>query len=272
MMGQEHDNPAPTEIARVGEPAPGPMPRRRRDPAALWRAIAGMAIALALASAIVMLEFASRAMRHADRMHRRAAALSERVTHLESELAAERTQVAAARRNLAAAQSLLRLLRAPDATMVALAPVSPPPSLIASSRMARGGAGNLADGGARAGAPRLPAAMLVLAPREGRAVLMVAGLVPPGEDASFALWWSAARAGTHGAPTRAASFRTAADGSAIVTAALSADALSAEMAAATVTLERGDAQGARPVASSATQGDAVRAAAGPVLLRGTFRR
>ncbi len=268
-MGQEQDNAAPTETARAGEPSPGLVRRRKRDPAALWRAVAGMAIALALACAIVMLEFATRAMRRADRMHRRAAALSERVTHLESELAAERTQVAAARRNLAAAQSLRGLLRAPDATMLPLAPVSPPPSLVASSRAARGAAGNFADGTTRPGAPRLPAAMLVLAPHEGRAVLIVAGLVSPGEDASFALWWSA---GTRGAPTRAASFRTAADGSAVVTAALSADALSAEAAAAMVTLERNDARGARPVASSAPQSDVVRAPAGPILLRGTLRR
>ena len=273
--------------AEVGERVLDGTAARKRDPAALWRAIAGMAIALALACAIVMLEFAGRAMRHADRMHRRAAALSARVTRLEGEIAAERAQLSAAHRRVAAEQSLLQLLHAPDATVVALAPLSPPPLMPSSgassstassstpssapSRIAdaaRGGDARFADGAPRTAALRLPAATLVIAPREGRAVLIVAGLAPPGGEASFALWWSAARIGARGLPpTLAASFRTAADGSAVVAAALSPDA-----AAAIVTLERNDAHGARVGAKSGMRADGAHAPSGPILLRAAFRR
>ena len=90
------------------------------------------------------------------------------------------------------------------------------------------------------------------------------------------LWWSAARR----APVRAAEFRTAADGSALVAAALP-DGL--EVTAAMVTAEHGaesaaaanaattggTAAGADAAASAAS---APAAPAGPVLLRGTLAR
>jgi len=228
-----------------------------RDSAALWRALAGMAISLALACLIVMLEFTGQAAYRADRMHRHAEALRSRVARLESEIAAERARIATAHRELAAAEELRAILRAPDAGMLALAP----PFVL---------------GAPGAGASRRPQATLALAPREHRAVLIVAGLKPAADDTLFALWWSAAR----GAPVRAAEFRTAADGSALVTAALPAGL---EVTAAIVTAEHGAESGAAANAGAAATGAAAGAGAasaapapaapaGRVLLRGTLAR
>jgi len=286
-MQQQQDNAPQTYGAEARERPQNGVRSRKRDPAGLWRAIAGMAMTVALACAIVMLEFTSRAMRRADRMHRRAAALFERVTHLKSDMATQRAQAAADHQNLVAAQSLLAILHAPDATMVPLVPVLSPSSKTSSplkassipvSRVARSAGtapsrtDNSADGTSHGGAPRRPTATLVLAAREGRAVLIVAGLAPPRADANFALWWSATGDNAHHAPMRAAEFRTATDGGAVVAAVLSADALSADAMAVTVTLEQSDTHRARSLAAGAARADAARAPSGPILLRGTFRR
>ena len=105
--------------------------------------------------------------------------------------------------------------------------------------------------------------MLSLAPREGRAVLIVAGLKPPANDTLFVLWWRA----SHGAPVRAAEFRTAADGSALVAAAVPAGL---DVTAAIVTVEHA-AQGDAAKAGAAATG-APAAPAGPVQLRGSLDR
>ncbi len=221
----------------------------RRDAAALWRALAGMAISLALGCFIVMLEFTSQAAHRADRMHRHAEALLARVARLETEIAAERARIATARRELAAAETLRALLRAPDAGMLQLSPAVSPPAA-----------------GARSAAPaERPEATLALGLREHRAVLMVAGLKPATNDTLFVLWWSAAR----GAPERAAEFRTAADGSALVTAALPAGL---NVTTAMVTAERAAKGGAANAAPASAKASTQTGPAGPVLLRGTLAR
>jgi hypothetical protein len=211
----------------------------RRDAAALWRALAGMALSLAFGCLIVMLEFTGQAAHRADRMHRRAQALLARVGRLEAEIAVERARIATAHREIAAAEALRALLRAPDAGMLQL---SPP-----------------AVGKQNITAAERPEATLALGPKEHRAVLMVAGLKPATNDALFVLWWS----GSHGAAAvRAAEFRTAADGSALVTVALPAGL---NVTTAMVTAERG-AKGP----ANAAQGSAK--VSGPILLRGTLAR
>jgi hypothetical protein len=109
---------------------------------------------------------------------------------------------------------------------------------------------------------RRPQATLALAPREHRAVLIVAGLKSGADDTLFVLWWSAAR----GAAVRAAEFRTAADGSALVTAALPAGL---DVTAAIVTAEHGAESDA---AANAGAASAPAAAMGRILLRGTLAR
>jgi hypothetical protein len=133
------------------------------------------------------------------------------------------------------------LLHAPDVAMLLL---SPP-----------------AAGGHSAAAAQHPVAMLAIGPEEHRAVLMVTGLKPPAADTTFVLWWSA----SHGAPIRAAEFRTAADGSALVTAALPPIP---GVAAAMVTAERAaTADTTKAAGASAQPGPS-----GPVQLRGALAR
>jgi hypothetical protein len=252
---------AAEQLKRAGDAEGVP---HSRDSSALWRALAGMAISLALACIIVMLELTGQAAHRADRMHRHAEALRSRVARLESEIAAERARIATAHRELAAAEELRAILRAPDAAMLPLAPVA------------------RAAGAPAAGASRRPQATLALAPRERRAVLIVAGLKSAANDTLFVLWWSAA----HRAPVRAAEFRTAADGSALIAAALP-DGL--EATAAMVTAEHGAESGAAANAGAAAPGGTVTGAAagtdaagsaasapaapaGPVLLRGALAR
>jgi Anti-sigma-K factor rskA len=228
--------------ARQIQPSPtAETASRKRDPAAPWRAVAGMALSVALACLIVMLEFTGQAAHRAARMHRRADSLLSRVYRLDAEVLAERVRTAAARHELAAAEALRVLLRAPDVAMLLL---SPP-----------------AAGGRSATPVERSVAMLALSPGEHRAILMVTGLKPPAADTTFVLWWNA----SHSAPIRAAEFRTEADGSALVTVALPPVP---GVAAAMVTAE--------PVASA----DRTKAAAaavqtgpsGPVQLRGTLAR
>ena len=279
-MIQEQVKEAPIDADRAQIEHPQPTgeaaPRRgRRDPAALWRALAGMAISLALACLIVMLEFTGQAAHRAARMRRHADALFSRVVRLEMEIAAERARISTAHRELAAAESLRALLRAPDAGML----------LLSAPRRAHAAASD-----------ERPEATLALAPAEHRAVLMVAGLKSAANDMLFVLWWNAAR----GAPVKAAEFRTAADGSALLTAALppglavTAAMITVERAAtarasngSVATPEVGAASSAG-AANSAGSGnstpapaDAAPAAhtasvqavpAGPVLLRGALAR
>ncbi|MGB6565178.1 MAG: hypothetical protein WBE69_21440, partial [Candidatus Binataceae bacterium] len=106
---------AAAQLKRAGDAEGAP---HRRDSAALWRALAGMAISLALACIIVMLELTGQVAHRADRMHRHAEALRSRVARLESEIAGERARIATAHRELAAAEELRAILRAPDAAML----------------------------------------------------------------------------------------------------------------------------------------------------------
>jgi hypothetical protein len=211
----------------------------KRDPAALWRAVAGMALSVALACFIVMLEFTGQAAHRAARMHRRADSLLSRVYRLDAERVAERVRIAAARHELAAAEALRVLLRAPDVSMLLLSPPA-------------------ADGHSAAPAQR-PVAMLALGPGEHRAVLMVTGLKPPAADTTFVLWWSV----SHGAPIRAAEFRTAADGSALVMVALPSVPA---VASAMVTAERAASADRTKAAGAPVQNGP----SGPVQLRGTL--
>lgn len=243
-------------------------PRRKRDAAALWRAVAGMAIALALASLIVMLEFTGKANHRAARLRLHADAMLSRIARLESQAASARARVAAAHRELAAAQSLRELLRAPDAVRLDLSPPAAPSA-------------TAADKTAPPAARERPEATLALAQSERRAVLIVSRLKAPAAGAIFVLWWSA----KHGAPAKAAEFTTAADGSAVLSAALPARFA---VASAMITAEpaaKGGATGATPALGvpATSGGDGAKAAggaavaehaapSGPVLLRGTLAR
>jgi hypothetical protein len=245
MQQQIKEQPIDAEAAQLQRAQAGEAAPHARDTAALWRAAAGMAISLALACAIVMLEFTGQAAHRADRLNRLAGGLLSKISRLEAKVAAEHARISAARRELAADDTLRALLRAPDAGMLRL---SPPVA-----------------GGHKAAPEHRPEAVLALSPREHRAVLMVSGLKPPANDALFVLWLSA----SHGAPLRAAEFRTAADGSSVVTAALPP---AFEVKAAMITVERAAKGGAANDAANGAEVSAQTVPSGPVQLRGTLAR
>jgi hypothetical protein len=153
-------------------------------------------------------------------------------------------------------------LRAPDAVMLQLSPPAAPAA--AADRMPP------------PAARERPQATLALAQSERHAVLMVSRLKAPAADATFVLWWSA----KHGAPARAAEFTTAADGSAVLSAALPARfAVASAMITAEPAAKAGasGAPGAPGVpggggAEGAAAPTARMAPSGPVLLRGTLAR
>ncbi|HVB82898.1 MAG TPA: hypothetical protein VNE82_23475 [Candidatus Binataceae bacterium] len=235
----------PAQLQRSQAVQATPPSPPARDAAALWRALAGMAMSLALACLIVMLEFTGQAVHRADRLHRHAEALLGRVSRLQTEIAGERARIATARRELAAAEALRAVLRAPDAGLLALAPPASP----------------AAAGGHSAAAAQRPEATLALAPSEHRAALIVAGLKTPAGDTQFVLWWNI----PHGAVVRAAGFRTAADGSALVAATIPPGL---DVTGAMVTAE----SAAKDGGANAAQTSAQRTPAGPVQLRGTLAR
>jgi hypothetical protein len=245
MQQQVKDSPADVAAQQSPRPDAAEAAVPRRDTAALWRAIAGMAMSLALASLVVMMEFTGQAFHRADRMHRHVETLLSRVAWLERQIAAEHARVSTARRDLAAAGALRAVLRAPDAIMVQLSPPNSAP----------------AAGHRGAALAERPEATLALGPKEHRAVLMVAGLKPAADNSPFALWWSAAR----GAPVRAAEFRPATDGSAIVVVALPAGL---DVTTAIVVDERRE----KAPAASTVRAPAQTGPEGPVLLRGTLAR
>jgi hypothetical protein len=175
-------------------------PQHAGDTSARWRAIAGMAISVALACLIVMLEFTGESNRHASRIHRRVEALTARLSRLNGQIASERARVSAANREFQGEQALHAVLRAPDAAMLPLAP----------GRIRTGPAAKL--GTAIAGVQGAPAATLVLSAQERRGVLIVTGLRSPAADRKFAIWC----ARPHEVPVRAAEFQPAPDGSALV--------------------------------------------------------
>lgn len=248
MQQQVEETPIDAAMAQTPSLRADASAPRKREPAALWRALAGMALSIALACVIVMLEFTSNAAHRADRLHRRAETLLGRVSRLQTEIAGERARIDTERRELAAVEALRALLRAPDAAMMEL--ISPPAS-------------PAAVGGHKLAPARRPEATLALAPKEHRAVLMVTGFTPTAADMLLVLWWRGAHGGS---PIRAVGFRTAGDGSAIVMAAIPPGL---EVTGATITLERvSDASAIK----SDTQASGQSKPTGPVQLLGPLAR
>jgi hypothetical protein len=281
----------PFEAAAAGQPTP-PQPAgaasegattdaaRPREAAALWRALAGMVLSLALACVIVAFEFSTQATHRANRLRTRLKALTLKVHKLEAQIGAQRARLAAARRELGAAETLRAVLLAPDATTIRLIPAhgaddvsagaaaAPAPAATDAAEGGEASPARLAEappasgapaaatdaphGGAgrgvqrAAGAPH-PRALLAFSLKEGRAVLQVVGLQRPARDGTLVLWWRGAR----GALRRAGEFRTAADGGAMVALKLPRNF---SPTGATITAEGAQAGGASPQADVLLRG------------------
>lgn len=156
-----------------------------RDRARLWKAIAGMAAALALAGAIVSMEISSHLISRTHSYNHRIVELKETIRKLRREAETDRKHLAAVREELSAREGMVRVLLAPDVATVDFAPVSP---------------GDKAR------------ATLRISARASGAVLTATGLEKLKTGREYEVWWMP----TSGHGVRAAAFRPLADGSATV--------------------------------------------------------
>src|SRR6266851_2932328 len=107
-------------------------PRYRR--VSFWRAIAGMAFAAAIACAIVAVESSFELFRRADHYNHRLTYLASRVRQMRGEIASADRELASMRVEVAARDDLARVLAAPDAQLIKLAPPIELPAPTDSSR------------------------------------------------------------------------------------------------------------------------------------------
>jgi hypothetical protein len=191
-----------------------------------WRALAGMALALALACAIVALETSSEMMHRSASYHRRLVQLVARIRQMRGEMATADQRIAGMRNEAAVGDRLGRILAAPDARLIRLgAPGAGPSGLVAISR-------DLAS-----------------------AVCEVSNLPPARVGQSYMLWWMVEQRG----PVKAAQFQTTADGHATVIAQLPGRE---NPSAAIVTVQPDDGTG-KPAGAVKLKGAMAAAAARP---------
>jgi len=177
----------------------------------LWRALAGMAIALALACSVVALETSSELFERKVYYHHRMLGLLGRIHEMRGQIASADRELAGMRGENAAHNDLPIILAAPDVRLFRL---NPP----------RGGSGK---------------GFVAMSRKVGSAVIEVSDLPPPPAGANYTLWWTYER---H-PPIVAARFRTAPDD--ILTSYTKLPSPGTEASAALVTLEAND-QGAAP--------------------------
>jgi hypothetical protein len=227
------------DATEINADAPGPQPNRAAsDPSgawyrrvALWRALTGMAIALALASAMVALEMSSELLQRSSYYHHRLLRLTGHIHEMRGQIDTADRQIADMRDDVAERQDLPLILAASDVRLFRL---NPP-------------AGGVGKG------------FVAMSRKVGNAVIEVTDLPQLNAEQNYTLWWISAR---H-APSRAVDFRIAADGHA--TAAAKLPSPEEQVTAALVTVEtagdrptpggsiklRGVAS--KPVAKSATK-------------------
>lgn len=189
-------------LTRGGEAPARVAPWRRR--VTFWRAVAGMAAALAMGALIATIETNSDLVSRGAAFHRRLAQMSRQVAVMRTRLRNEDRELLAMRRAAAARDNLNAILAEPDAALMRLAPVS-------------------RDSAATG--------LAVISGKGRRAVIEVAGLPALGSAQSYALWWTPRK----GKPIKAAEFRVGKEGRAAIPAMPPADA--AAIAGALVTLE-----------------------------------
>ena len=181
MEQREGEN--PTGAAPLSDGGSAPTPRMSR--AGLWRAVAGMAVALAIASAIVAFDLSRDLVSRSSNYRTRITSLNKRVKNLKAEAASSRERLASARKEIAARDRLNAILTAPDLKAVKLAPPT-------SADVAAG--------------------IVKLSPKAGGAVLTASGLPAPIGSQVYDAWWMFKQA----PPAKAAEFRSAIDGTAMV--------------------------------------------------------
>jgi len=183
-MDQTH--PEKTALA-ASSLAPDVLSQSRRS--GLWRALAGMAAALAVAAVIITIDLSKELVERMAHYRSRIATLNRRVDSLKQKAQVDEERLADAReeikeRKLMASKDRIKaILLAPDRRSIKLAAPSP---------------GDLAG------------ATVTISAKMGGAVLNAHALPPPQSGQVYDAWWML----KDGPPAKAAEFRSAADGSA----------------------------------------------------------
>jgi hypothetical protein len=177
------------EHAAVATPAGSATPSSDTRRFGLWRAVAGMAVALALAASIVTVDLSHELAERIGHYRSRIASLNRSVDTLRREKSADEKRLAAARAEIKERE----LLESRDRIKaISLAPDRKSIKLVAPSA---------ADG---------VSAMVTISAKMGGGVLNARGLAAPAEGQVYDAWWMLKDA----PPAKAAEFRSAADGSA----------------------------------------------------------
>jgi hypothetical protein len=191
----EQGEPEPTaEESKSGERPPRMLRVR------LWQAVAGMSVAIALASLIVISELAGSLARRTNYVNRRVAALNATVRTLRHQTAVEQRKLGSARELATVGETVEKILFAPDLRIIKLAvPFEKDREKEKSSASQLGIIGP-------------PAGKLAMSETAGAAMLEASGLKPTGTFEVYRIWWMPKR----GAPIWAADFLVGDDGLATV--------------------------------------------------------
>ncbi len=188
----------PEGLRTSGEPpAVGRPPRFWR--VRLWQAIAGMSVAVALASLIVMSELAGSLARRTNYVNRRVAALNATVRDLRRQTAVTQRKLGSERERASVGEVFEKILFAPDLRTIKLAAPAEKDKEKDKSIKQSGG-------------PEPPSGRLAMSESAGAAMLEANGLKPTGAFEVYRIWWMPRR----GAPIWAADFLVGDDGLAMV--------------------------------------------------------
>jgi hypothetical protein len=183
---------------RSGEPAPVERPPRMLR-VKLWQAIAGMSVAIAIASFIVTLELSAALQRRTNYVNRRVAALNATVRTLRHQTAVEQRKLGSVRERVSVGEVFEKILFAPDLRTIKLA--APVEKDRAREKTMVQSAGAV-----------LPAGRLAMSESADAAMLEASGLKPTGTFDVYRIWWMLRR----GAPIWVADFLVGDDGLAMV--------------------------------------------------------
>jgi len=165
----------------------------------LWQAIAGMSVAIALASLIVISELSYSLARRTNYVNRRVAALNATVRALRRQTVAEQRKLGTERERATVGEVFEKILFASDLCTIQLAaPVEKEKEKDKSI--------------AQAGTADLPSGRLAMSESAAAAMLEANGLKPTGPFQVYRIWWTPKR----GAPIWAADFLVGEDGAATV--------------------------------------------------------
>jgi hypothetical protein len=180
----------------ASDPPPGaaqiPKPRRL-ERVGLWRAIAGMAFALALASGLVTLTLATSLAKRTNYMNRRIASLNANVRTLKRQTSVVERKLGSERERASVGEVFEKILFASDLQTVKL--YAPNEKTVLQAQGARAAQG-----------------VLAMSESAGVAMLEASNLRPSDESQVYRIWWNPRR----GAPMWVADFMVGDDGRATV--------------------------------------------------------